>query len=158
MKEPFVVAADEGRAFWHAGGLVQVMAMPDTTGRWGISVETYPAGFATPLHVHHRDDGAFYILEGHMRIVCAGIERVAGPGELVFLPAEVAHAFRVEGDGPARWLSIQGPEGDFMRVAEATGQQATELRLPVPADGVNSIPKATPDSGIERLGPPPFGP
>ncbi len=154
VTEPFVVEAGGGQALWYAGGLVEVLTMPaENAGNWGISIETYPPGFSTSLHRHLRDDGAFYLLEGSMRVKAGDIERLAHAGDLVFLPKDVPHAFRVEGDGPARWLSIQSPSGDFMRVAMAEGVPAESLTLPT-----KPLPEQPPmaDSGIERVGPSPF--
>jgi mannose-6-phosphate isomerase-like protein (cupin superfamily) len=142
--EPFVVSAEEGLRVAVGGGDVLIKAMPDRTGIGGLSVETFPAGFATPYHVHHRDNGVFFLLEGSMRIKCGGIDAVAQAGSMIFLPRDVPHAFRVEGVSPARWLSIQSPHGDFMLSA---------------MEGAGVTPASTPplpDGAIEVLGPPPF--
>lgn len=136
----FVVGPDEGERYELRGGEVIVKAMPGETDIGGFSVEMFPAGFATPEPVHHRDDGVFYILEGSMRVKCGDLDSLAGAGAMIFLPKGVPHAFRVEGDAPVRWFNVQSPHGDFMLGAK-------EMAVSGAAGG---------DAAIELLGPPPF--
>jgi hypothetical protein len=65
---------------------------------------------ATPLHVHHREDEAFYILDGQMRFRRGDEEFTAAPGDFVFGPREVPHSFKVL-DGGARVLVLITPAG-----------------------------------------------
>jgi mannose-6-phosphate isomerase-like protein (cupin superfamily) len=130
--KPFIVRAEDARRYTFGEHVCDVVSMPEENGIGGFAVETSPVGFASPLHVHHRDDGVFYILEGAIRIQCGDLNAVAVPGSTVFLPRGIPHAFRVEGDVPLKWLNLQAPHGDFM--LRAMGQGAE----------------------IEQLGPPPF--
>jgi len=141
----FVIGPDEGDRYEIGGGVVVVKAMPQQTSIGGFSVETFPPGFATPEHVHHRDDGVFYILEGSMRFKCGEVDAVAHAGATIYLPRGVPHAFRVEGDTPVRWFNVQSPHGDFMLRAIAVAAR-TSPGPAVPSD----------ESAIELLGPPPF--
>ena len=60
----YVVAEDEAEAFWFLGNLATVIASGEQTGGALSLVEFLaPAGFATPRHVHHSEDEAFYVLE-----------------------------------------------------------------------------------------------
>jgi mannose-6-phosphate isomerase-like protein (cupin superfamily) len=120
----FVIDPNGGERFEFNGGEVRVLAMPEQTGIGGFSVETFPPGFASPLHIHRRDGGVFFVLEGTMRIRCGDLEHIATPGSMVYLPPEVPHAFRVEGDSRARWFSVQSPHGDFMlsTIARSRGE------------------------------------
>ncbi|MEX0682914.1 MAG: cupin domain-containing protein [Dehalococcoidia bacterium] len=143
--EAFVIGADEGQRYALGGGDVIIKAMPEQTGIGGFAVETFPAGFATPYHIHHRDDGVFYLLDGSMRIKCGQVDTIAHAGSTIFLPRGVPHAFRVEGASPARWFNVQSPHGDFMLQAIAF------------AGSNSNAPATVPDAGsIELLGPPPF--
>jgi mannose-6-phosphate isomerase-like protein (cupin superfamily) len=99
-----------------------VISMPDENGIGAFALETSPAGFASPLHVHHRDDGIFYILEGAIRLKCGDLDALAVQGSTIFLPRGIPHAFRVEGDAPLKWFNLQAPHGDFM--LRAMGQTA----------------------------------
>jgi steroid delta-isomerase-like uncharacterized protein len=70
-----------------------------------------PPGFASPYHTHHREDEAFYVLEGEMAFVSDGKWLKGGPGTYVFGPREIAHGFKVIGSAPARMLLLCSPAG-----------------------------------------------
>lgn len=65
---------------------------------------TMPPGLASPYHVHHNEDEAFYVLEGTVAFLRGGEWHIAGPGTWVYSPREIPHGFRVLGTGPARML------------------------------------------------------
>ena len=45
----------------------------NTNGAFGLMEHwMMPPGFASPYHTHHREDEAFYVLEGEMAFVCDG--------------------------------------------------------------------------------------
>jgi mannose-6-phosphate isomerase-like protein (cupin superfamily) len=68
-----------------------------------------PVGASEPLHVHRGEDECFWLHEGEL-IVRRGTETLtARPGEFIFLPRDVPHAYRVDGDAPARLLAIWSP-------------------------------------------------
>jgi len=140
----FVLGPTEGKVYELQSGNVRVTGLPEQTGIGSFSIESFPPGFASPLHVHHRDAGVFFVLEGIMRIRCGDMESVAGPGSTVFLPAGVPHAFRVEGDAAARWFNVQAPHGDFVlqTIARVDGGAFPETAAGKPA--------------VEPVGPPPF--
>ena len=84
----------------------------NTNGAFGLIEHwSIPPGFASPYHTHHREDEAFYVLEGELAIVCDGKWMRGGPGTYVFGPREVAHGFKVIGDQPARMLLLCAPGG-----------------------------------------------
>ena len=66
-------------------------------------------------HVHHEHTDAFYVLEGELIFeIGPGPETVAvSAGGFVAVPPGVAHAFRTDGDRPARWLTIHARDGGF---------------------------------------------
>jgi mannose-6-phosphate isomerase-like protein (cupin superfamily) len=123
--QAFVIPPDGGDRYDLRGSEINVKAMPPETGIGGFSVESAPPGFATPEHIHHRDDGVFYVLEGTMRIKCGDLDAIAGAGSMVYLPRGVPHAFRVEGSSPARWFNVQAPHGDFMLSIMGAGADAS---------------------------------
>ncbi len=79
-------------------------------------------GFGPPLHIHSREDEAFYVLEGRIRFRQGDDEFVAGPGTWVWGPRGVPHAFKVESES-ARALVIVTPAG-FERMFEEGGAPA----------------------------------
>lgn len=60
-----------------------------------------------PLHVHHADDEAWYVLEGSLRFRFADRTTEVGPGATVLVPAGVAHTFGSPGE--VRYLIISTP-------------------------------------------------
>ena len=59
------VGADEGEARWWFGSLAVIKATAAQTGGQMAIIEiTEPPGAEAPLHVHHREDEGFWLLEG----------------------------------------------------------------------------------------------
>ncbi len=75
-----------------------------------LAVANWPAaGTAAevaPLHVHYKDDEAWYVIEGAMRFRLAEEELIASAGTTVFVPAGVPHTFGNAGPEPSRYLII----------------------------------------------------
>ena len=75
-----------------------------------LALANWPAeGVATevaPLHVHHRDDEAWYVIEGALRFRFADSELVAPAGSTVLVPAGVPHTFGNAGPDPSRYLIV----------------------------------------------------
>lgn len=62
-----------------------------------------------PVHVHHSDDEAWYVLDGSLRFQLGDRTVDAGAGTCVFVPPGVAHTFGNPGPGSARYLIITTP-------------------------------------------------
>jgi len=68
-----------------------------------------PPRLIAPWHVHHKDDEAWYVLEGRLR-VARGVEEVeAGAGAAVLVSRGTAHTYWNPGPEPARYLLIMSP-------------------------------------------------
>jgi mannose-6-phosphate isomerase-like protein (cupin superfamily) len=64
-----------------------------------------------PLHVHHKDDEAWYVLDGALRFRIADSEVEAGPGSGVFAPRGTPHAYGNARRGQAaRYLLVMTPK------------------------------------------------
>jgi quercetin dioxygenase-like cupin family protein len=70
-----------------------------------------PRALGAPVHTHKNEDEYSYVLEGRIGVQLGDEVLEAGPGELVFKPRGVAHAFWNAGDEPARLLEIISPAG-----------------------------------------------
>jgi quercetin dioxygenase-like cupin family protein len=121
----------EGEALWFNGGLGVLRATGDQTdGRFAMLELLAPKGFASPLHIHRKEDEFFLVLSGEVRVQHgeAVIEAVAG--SLVYSPRDAAHAFRVD-SAEARMLLFFGPAGveGFFRDG---GKPARSPGLPPP--------------------------
>ena len=63
-----------------------------------------------PLHVHHADDEAWYVLEGRLRFRIGEDVLLAGPGSAVRAPKGTPHAYGNAARGePARYLLVMTP-------------------------------------------------
>lgn len=128
----FVMAADEGQAFWFLNTLtINKVRNDDSQGQLSIVDHRVPPGFAPPPHVHEASDEAFLVLEGDFNGFCGDRTWQAGPGSLVFLPHGIPHGFQVTEEGPGRIIVIVSP-GGFDQFVAAAGEPALDLRLPEP--------------------------
>jgi hypothetical protein len=84
----------------------------------------------------------------------AGNFSIARPGQAVFAPRGVPHAYRIESE-QARWLVINNPAG-FERFLRAASEPAPADELPPPGRSVDpdAVVKLATEHGIEVLGPP----
>jgi len=63
-----------------------------------------------PLHVHHRDDEAWYVLEGVLRVRLGEEVFEAGPHSAVLAPKGTPHTYGNARKGqPARYLLVMTP-------------------------------------------------
>ena len=76
-----------------------------------------PRALGSPLHTHRNEDEYSFVLEGRFGIQLGNEVVEAGPGDLVFKPRGVAHAFWNAGEEPARLLELISPAGfeDYFR-------------------------------------------
>jgi mannose-6-phosphate isomerase-like protein (cupin superfamily) len=68
-------------------------------------------GDPTPLHLHTREEEAFYVLSGRLAVWIDGMEQVAEPGAFLVVPRGVPHAARRVTDEPVRMLTLVSPSG-----------------------------------------------
>jgi len=155
LHKPLVLGPDDGEAVWFQDNRMTIKAKAaETGGTFGLLAAWAPAGGATPLHVHHHADEAFWILEGRLRIRCGEEEFTAGPGSFVLLPRGVPHAFVVEGGEEARLLIILSPGGSEAFFAEAgVPAEAPGLPAPRPVD-LAALAATAERHGMSILGPP----
>lgn len=92
------------------------------SGPYAIQETLAPAGSSPPLHVHHREDEGLWVLEGELTVRCGDETTTARPGSFTFLPRDVPHSYVVEGDAPARLMTIWSPAG-FEQLVAAVGEQ-----------------------------------
>jgi mannose-6-phosphate isomerase-like protein (cupin superfamily) len=68
-----------------------------------------PPRLIAPLHVHHSDDEAWYILEGRLAFLLGDQQVEAPTGTAVFAPRGVPHTYWNPSPTPARYLLIMTP-------------------------------------------------
>lgn len=91
-----------------------------------------PPGDATPYHLHHVEDEAFYVLDGEFTVICNGTKAVVGPGGYMFLPRGIPHGLRVSASVPSTKLILAMPGTGFVGMMQEMAVPATERVLPVP--------------------------
>ena len=152
--KPVAVAKEEGEARW-------VVPQPrpdrhltaDTGGQMTIIEITEPPGAQAPLHVHHREDEGFWILEGDVTFEVGDTTIEAHAGDYAFGPRDIPHRYSV-GEAGCRMLFIMTP-GGFEDLVIAMSEPARSRTLPPPSDQepdwehVTAIAKA---QGAELLG------
>jgi len=114
------------RSLWVMGLLVTYKVPSHTTGgAYSLfEVATQP-GTGPPPHIHHREDEAFYVLEGTYEFLNGREIRRATAGSLIYIPKGTLHAHRVVGEGVGRMLVTQTPGGLYERFFEEVGEEAT---------------------------------
>jgi quercetin dioxygenase-like cupin family protein len=130
---PAAVRNDEGEARWWFGSLAVIKTTAaDTGGQMTIVEVMWHPGAQAPLHVHHRDDEGFWILEGDVTFEVGETTIEASAGDYVFGRRDIPHRFTV-GDKGCRMLFILVPGGieDLIR---ATSQPAPTRTLPPPPE------------------------
>ena len=146
------LAPGGGDARWWFGQLATIKAAAaDTGGAFTlVEIEVGP-GYETPLHIHHREDEAFWILDGHATVV-VGDETFEGPpGTYLFGPRDIPHTWTAGPDG-ARLLYLFTPGGfeDLIRAMSVPAEALT----PPPADLAppENFLEIAAEFGVELLG------
>ena len=139
---------------WFVGSLVRILAdAGETDGRLGVFEQRARRGFSPPMHVHGREDTALYVIDGAITLVVGDDRRTAGTGDLVWLPRDVAHTFRVDSE-EARLLEIITP-GGFEAYHVDASDPAPRWELPPEAEpDIGRLVAAIGPYGAELVGPP----
>ena len=122
----------------------------DTNGVLGAVEVASPNGAGPPLHVHHREDEAFYILEGEYTVF-VGDDVIAGaPGTWVWGPRDVPHGYQVLSPR-GRHLGLTMPAG-----FDAFFEEVADLATPStdPRKAMSQLAEVAARYGVEFLGPP----
>jgi mannose-6-phosphate isomerase-like protein (cupin superfamily) len=118
-----VLRPGEGQQFRVFGSeMTYKVTAKDTDGRFSVALETTAPHAGIPLHVHHNEDEAMYILEGEFQIECGGQAVRAGAGTFVLLPKDVPNRYENIGETPGTFLYVTSPAG-FEKVVEETSSE-----------------------------------
>jgi mannose-6-phosphate isomerase-like protein (cupin superfamily) len=152
------VTSDGGEARWWSNGLAVIKTTAaDTAGQMTILEITEPANSEAPLHVHHREDEGFWILEGSATFEVGEQTIEACSGDYLFGPRDVPHRYTTGADG-CRMLFIFTP-GGFEELLRVVSRPAQGRTLPPPGDGappsdeeIQAMQAAIEAHGCELLG------
>ncbi len=132
---PHRLAMAEGPAFWFLNNLCIIKATTESTGgAFSMVYEISPPGHATPYHLHHVEDEAFYVLDGEFTFICDGVKSVVGPGGYIFLPRGIPHGIRVSSPEPATMLILATPGTGFVGMMQEMAEPAAARVLPEPKE------------------------
>jgi mannose-6-phosphate isomerase-like protein (cupin superfamily) len=157
-----VPPGEGGKPLWVFGELVTYKITSDQTGgAYSLfEVASQPGEGGQPPHVQHREDEAFYVLEGEYEFVVEGRTMRVGAGSLIYVPRGNLHAHKNTGEVLGRLLVSQTPGGLHERFFERIGQPvAGESWPPVSEDpqDMRRIRAIAAEYGIKILLTPPVG-
>jgi quercetin dioxygenase-like cupin family protein len=111
--QPTLVGPKDGNAVSWGGFGARFIIGGETTGERFSIVEhpIAPRSLAAPVHTHTREDEHSWIIEGEIGMQLGDQVITARPGDFVFKPRDVPHAFWNATDKPARMLEIISPAG-----------------------------------------------
>jgi quercetin dioxygenase-like cupin family protein len=126
----------------------------ESGGAYSLSEILAEKGSMPPLHVHHRDDETFYVLEGELRLFVGDRQIVVPAGQAALAPRDVPHTYRVESHR-ARFILVNSPAG-FERFLRHVAAPASSTEPPPPGHAFDptALARAAAEHGIEILGPP----
>src|SRR5215208_4783887 len=108
-----VLSPEEGERVWlRKLGIRFMIGGEETQGNFALVEYLIGArALAAPMHTHEHEEEYTHVLEGEVGVQIGEEVLVAQPGELVFKPRGVPHAFWNASDEPARALEIISPAG-----------------------------------------------
>jgi quercetin dioxygenase-like cupin family protein len=103
----------DGRYVSFAGFGVRYIVSADQTGGAFALVEHDLASGAlgAPMHTHEREDEISHVTAGRLGVQIGDEVLEAGPGDTVFKPRGIPHAFWNPGEEPVRFLELITPAG-----------------------------------------------
>lgn len=123
----------------------------DTNGVLSAIEVTSPRGAVPPMHVHRREDEAFYVLQGDYSVFIGDDVIAASPGTWIWGPRDVPHGYQLHSEH-GRHLSLLLPggfEAFFEEVASIAQPQAD------PRTEIGRLAAIAAHYGVELLGPAP---
>lgn len=154
-RQPFLLRAGEGESVWSLGGRFTIkLADASADGRFSLVESVAFRSTEPPLHVHQREDEAWYVLDGEMTFHVGDSVLNATSGSFVFAPMGIAHSFTVDVE-PTRVLVLTAPSG-FEHFALELGVPAGDDRPPseLTVPGPETLGPVAERYGIKIVGPP----
>lgn len=158
QSHPKHVLPTQGKTYRARAGLYTFKLLAsDTQGAFTLSTAFNPPHNGVPPHIQHEEDEAFIVLEGTYAFQLGEQTLHCGPGDVVYVPRGVPHAFENISPEPARMLILQTPGGLHEQYfAEAWEPIEDPTHLP-PEGGppdFGKIKAAAQRYGLEILPPP----
>jgi quercetin dioxygenase-like cupin family protein len=130
---PLSASITDGPAYWFLNSLNVVLATSESTGgAFSLVHHTAPPGHATPYHLHHAEDEAFFVLDGEFTFICEGKKTVLGPAGYIFLPRNLPHGIRCTSATPSTMLILAMPGTGYVGMMIEMAKPAEQRVLPTP--------------------------
>jgi mannose-6-phosphate isomerase-like protein (cupin superfamily) len=100
MNPPIIAPALAGSVLGHVGSDFVIAEWKDAGGPPG------PPQWIAPLHLHRKDDEAWYVLEGTLCVRVGNDVVEAKAGSAVFVPRGTPHTYWNPGTGLVRYLLV----------------------------------------------------
>jgi quercetin dioxygenase-like cupin family protein len=135
------LSPEEGETVWlRKLGIRFMIGGEETQGNFALVEHPIgPRALAAPMHTHEHEDEYTYVLEGEIGVQVGEEVLVALPGDLVFKPRGVPHAFWNAADEPARALEIISPAGFERYFAELAPLFPPANEGPLDEDAVGAV-------------------
>ncbi len=152
------VPAGEGKkTVWMVGtDLITFKATgEDTNGAYALFDSLILPQGGPPPHIHHREDEAWYVLEGEFEFLDNDRWIKASAGSFVYAPKGSLHTLKCVGKEPGRLLTLVTPAG-FEKFFEELGVPGTDVSDPPPFGPaeIEKLLTTAPKYGLE-IPPPP---
>lgn len=103
---------DEGESYWVLGDLYTFKATgKQTNGAFTIIEQVIQPQSGPPPHIHHKEDEAFYVLDGKFSFLSGNKESVCDTGATVYIPKGTLHTFKNIDEQQGRLLVLITPAG-----------------------------------------------
>ncbi|MCC6794990.1 MAG: cupin domain-containing protein [Candidatus Hydrogenedentes bacterium] len=148
---PFARARDEGELLNILGIPVRVkISTLESGGALSMFVTEDAPRMGPPLHVHHKEDETFYVLEGEYRVRAGDDAFTLKKGQMAFVPRGVQHCYANAGSSNGSLLVITTPGGfeEFFRDIDTLCREGTP--------SVDSLNAVGAKHRIDFVGPPIF--
>ena len=83
----------------------------ETGGAYSLFETQTPPQAGSPRHIEHREEEAFFVLEGEYTFTHGDERLILGPGEHLLVQRGTPHSFMNSGDTMARMLITTSPGG-----------------------------------------------
>ena len=120
----------EGEPFWVLGDLYTFKATGlQTNGNYTVIEQIIQPQSGPPPHIHHREDEAFYVLQGRFSFLCGDKQCLFEAGSFVNIPKGTLHTFKNIDEQQGRLLVIITPAG-LEEFFYSIGTPAADLAAP----------------------------
>jgi quercetin dioxygenase-like cupin family protein len=142
------------RLIWLGELTILKVTGAETGGRYTLAEVYVTQEGAPPLHVHHNEDEAFYVLEGEITVHVGERTLKGPPGAFLWAPRDIPHTYTVDSRPYARVLFFFSPAG-FEGLIRATSEPAQSLTPPLASEvsiDYEQLESLAREYGVEFLG------